>query len=200
MSLVHQALQNLFRWRMQRRIGRLNRHENVAIDGLTQLDPLASIDLWSPRDRVEIGRNVEICRGALLATFGGSICLGDNVYVGPYTVLYGHGGLTIGADTLIAAHAVIVPANHSFSSRQRPIREQREQRLGITIGEDVWIGAGAKILDGVTIGRGSIIGAGAVVNRSVPDFAIAVGVPARVIGTRGLSSAAAELDLLVTQP
>jgi hypothetical protein len=52
------------------------------------------------------------------------------------------------------------------------------------IGDDVWIGHGAVILPGVRIGTGVAIGAGAVVSRSIPDFAVAVGVPARVIRYR----------------
>jgi acetyltransferase-like isoleucine patch superfamily enzyme len=55
---------------------------------------------------------------------------------------------------------------------------------GITIGDDVWIGVGAKITDGVRIGSGCVIGAGAVVIKDVSDYAIAAGVPAKVIGSR----------------
>jgi acetyltransferase-like isoleucine patch superfamily enzyme len=66
-----------------------------------------------------------------------------------------------------------------------PIAQQGITRQGIVIGEDVWIGCGARILDGVQIGNGAVIGAGAVVTRSVPDYCIAVGVPAKVVGRRG---------------
>jgi acetyltransferase-like isoleucine patch superfamily enzyme len=52
---------------------------------------------------------------------------------------------------------------------------------GITIEDGCWIGAGAIVLDGVRIGRGSCVGAGAVVTASVPDHALAVGMPARVV-------------------
>ena len=52
------------------------------------------------------------------------------------------------------------------------------------IEDDVWIGAGTKILSGVHIGRGAVIGAQSVVNKDIPDYAIAVGIPARVIGYR----------------
>jgi len=54
----------------------------------------------------------------------------------------------------------------------------------VTIGDGAWIGAGAKILDGVTVGEGAVIGAGAVVRDPVPASAIAVGIPARIVGTR----------------
>ena len=56
---------------------------------------------------------------------------------------------------------------------------------GVTVGRGAWLGAGAKILDGVRVGDGAVIGAGAVVRSDVPDHAIAVGMPARVVGQRG---------------
>jgi len=54
----------------------------------------------------------------------------------------------------------------------------------VLIGDDVWIGIGAIILQGIRIGRGSIIGAGAVVTRDIPPYSIAMGTPARVTGSR----------------
>ena len=57
-------------------------------------------------------------------------------------------------------------------------------RHGLTVGDDVWIGAMATVLPGVTIGTGAVIGGGAVVTRDVPPYAIAVGNPARVVGER----------------
>ena len=56
------------------------------------------------------------------------------------------------------------------------------------IGDDVWLGAGAMVLDGSTVGRGAIIGAGAVVTGTIPPYAIAVGIPARVVQQRGNQS------------
>ncbi len=72
----------------------------------------------------------------------------------------------------------------SYSSQKLEIRLQGESRKGITIGSDVWIGAGAIILDNVKIGDGCVIGAGAVVTKSVPSYSVAVGVPAKVIKKR----------------
>lgn len=133
---------------------------------------------------INIDQNSLITDGVIIAPYGGSIKIESNVFIGPYCVLYGHGGLKIGKNTMIAAHSIVVPSNHSFVDSAKPINSQPHINLGIEIGEDVWIGCGVKILDGVSIGNGCVIGAGSVVNRSLPDYSIAVGVPARVIKKR----------------
>ena len=61
-------------------------------------------------------------------------------------------------------------------------------KKGIAIGEDVWIGAGCKILDGVHIGNGTVIGAGSVVTKDIDAHLIAFGVPAKVAGRRHAAS------------
>lgn len=131
-----------------------------------------------------IGEHNEIFYGVCILTYGGSIIIGNNCSINPYSVLYGHGGLKIGNNVLIAAHTVIIPANHNFSNREKNISDQGMTCKGICIQDDVWIGAGCQILDGVTIGKGAIIAAGAVVNKDVPPFTIVAGVPARIINQR----------------
>ena len=134
---------------------------------------------------IEIGDGTIIYSRAMLMTYpGGSIRIGRNCTVNPLSVLYGHGGLSIGNFVRIATHVVMIPANHVFADPDLPIAKQGLTRKGITVGDDVWIGAGARILDGVTIGCGSVIAAGAVVNREVEPFSIVGGVPARVLGNR----------------
>jgi acetyltransferase-like isoleucine patch superfamily enzyme len=100
-------------------------------------------------------------------------------------MIYGTGGLKIGNDVRIATHVVITPAGHVFDKKDIPIRLQGVEMKGIVIEDDVWIGANATILDGVIIGRGCVIGAGSVVTKSLPEYSVAVGVPARVIYKRG---------------
>jgi len=133
---------------------------------------------------ISVGDGVEILPGAILSTYGGSIEVGDRVYLGPYCVLYGQGGLRVGEDTMIAAHCVIIPSNHGIEVCETSMRMQPLRKVGIEIGRDCWLGTGVKVLDGVTLGDGCVIGAGAVVTRSVPQKAIAMGVPARVTGMR----------------
>ena len=66
-----------------------------------------------------------------------------------------------------------------------PIMDQDfESRGPLVVGDGAWLGAGVTVLDGMRIGIGSVVGAGSVVTRDIPDYAVAVGVPARVIGYR----------------
>ena len=132
-----------------------------------------------------IGDGTIIQPRAILETGpGGRIELGSMNSVNPYCVLYGHGGLITGDYVRIAAHTVIVPANHVFEDPDRPIARQGLTKKGIRIGRDVWIACGCCILDGVEIGDGSVIAAGAVVNSSVAPFSVVAGVPAKVIKMR----------------
>ena len=134
---------------------------------------------------INIGDNVIIDKGVILRAYGGSIVIGDNCSVNPYCVLYGHGGLHIGNCVRIAAQSVFIPANHNFADPNVLIYLQGESIKGITVEDDVWIGAGTRVLDGVTIGRGSVVGAGSVVAKTLLSNGVYVGVPARMIKKRG---------------
>lgn len=133
---------------------------------------------------IRIGQNCEIHAGSMLLTYGGNISVGDDCSFNPYSIIYGHGGLTIGNGVRIAAQTIIIPANHSFERTDIYIYKQPETRLGIVIEDDVWIGAGAKILDGVKIAKGSVIAAGAVVNITTEPYGVYAGVPAKLIKYR----------------
>lgn len=156
---------------------------NVRIAQGTTIDELAVL-ATEGGGHITLGNRCSIERGSLLLTYGGNITLGDDCSVNPYCILYGHGGLTIGNGVRIAAHTVIIPANHRFDDFSKPIRQQQLSRKGVMIEDDVWIGTGVRVLDGVVIGRGSVVAAGAVVTRSTTPFTINAGVPARVIGQR----------------
>jgi acetyltransferase-like isoleucine patch superfamily enzyme len=170
------------------RVGRLNKRPGVKIAPRTYIAKSAMIqtdsDGRSQGGRILISNGTAISDGVIIAAYGGSIEIESNVYIGPYCVLYGHGGLTIGRNTMVAAHTVIIPANHGFSRIDIPMNAQPLTREGIDIGEDVWIGAGCKVLDGVRIGKGAVIGAGSVVTKNIGSYAVAVGVPATVVRSR----------------
>ncbi|NLN76522.1 MAG: acyltransferase [Armatimonadetes bacterium] len=116
----------------------------------------------------------------------GTLIIGDRVnLISPCRI----GGsslhkVTIGSDTWIAPNAYIVPTTHAYKRRDITISEQGTCGADIVIGEDCWIGINAVISPGVTIGRGAVIGANSVVTKDIPEYAIAVGAPAKVIGYR----------------
>ncbi|MBD2357547.1 acyltransferase [Tolypothrix sp. FACHB-123] len=136
------------------------------------------------RGKIKIRAKTQLSHGVTLECWGGNIDIGENVYFGPYAVIYGHGGVKIGKDSLIAMHCRIISSNHTISDRKTRIRSCPDIMLPVTIGEDVWLSAGVTILGGVTIGDGCVVGAGAVVTKDLPPYSIAVGVPARVIKER----------------
>ena len=133
---------------------------------------------------ISIGARSLIRESAFLQTYGGRIEIGDDSSVNPFCVLQGNGGITIGNGVLIGAHVQIFSANHVHLRTDTRIQSQGQTALGVTIGDDIWIGAGSIILDGVTIGDGAVIAAGSVVNKSVPARAIFAGVPAKLIKYR----------------
>ncbi|MEH1767460.1 acyltransferase [Nostoc sp.] len=130
-------------------------------------------------NRVAIERNVDI--GSLEDT---CIQIDEDTFIAPNVSIEGPGNIKIGKHCLIAAHSGIYANNHNFADPIEPIKYQGVTRKGIVIEDDCWLGHGVTVLDGVTIGKGSVIGAGAVVNRDIPPFSVAVGIPARVIKNR----------------
>lgn len=133
---------------------------------------------------VSIGSNCLLHEGSRILAYGGSVIVGDRTSVNPFSILYGHGGLSIGTGVLIAAHVVMIPSNHN-TELGKPIRGQGSTSKGIVIEDDVWIGAGAHILDDVHIESGAVIAAGAVITaQRVEANTILGGIPARPIGRR----------------
>lgn len=135
-------------------------------------------------DRVTVARGAAILGSGVIAEPGVGVLVGNHTAIGANNVVWGQGGVRIGADCLLGPGVTIVSENHSFTDLDVPIRSIPGERAAVEIGDDCWIGAGAKVLAGVTIGHGTVVGAGSVVTRSLPPLSIAVGVPARVIGSR----------------
>ena len=133
---------------------------------------------------IELGKGVSINDAVVINANRGRVILGDRSWLGPFCLVYGNGGVTIGRNVLVAGHSSINTVSHSAERCDIPINDQPVVTDPVVIEDDVWIGLNAVILQGVTIGQGSIVGAGAVVNKSIPAWSIAGGVPARIIGRR----------------
>jgi acetyltransferase-like isoleucine patch superfamily enzyme len=135
---------------------------------------------------VELAERVHLHRDTIIEVgSGGSLAIGANTHIQPRCQFSAYTGpIRIGAGVAIAPYCAFYPYNHGFSP-EKPIAKQPNQtKGGITIGDDAWLGVGVIVLDGVRIGAGAVIGAGSVVTSDVPDGAIAVGVPARVVRLR----------------
>ncbi|HVM98101.1 MAG TPA: acyltransferase [Candidatus Acidoferrales bacterium] len=116
--------------------------------------------------------------------FPEGVSIGSGSMVGENCFLDGFSGLTIGRNVLIAHNASLIAEDHGFATRKIPIRRQPKTIGPVVVGDDVWIGCGARVLKGVTIGDGAIIAAGAVVTKDVAPYAIVGGIPARVLAMR----------------
>jgi acetyltransferase-like isoleucine patch superfamily enzyme len=136
------------------------------------------------KGEMNVASGCTLAIGVVLNAHGGRLVLGRRVYVGPYSVLYGHGGLEIGAHTLIGPHCCLLSSNHTVPALDRLISFESDKLLPTRIEADVWLGAGVTVLGGVTIGAGCVVGAGAVVTHDLPPGAIAHGVPARIFAYR----------------
>lgn len=133
---------------------------------------------------ITISERCELSKGIVIKSYGGSVLIKQNTFLGEYVCIYGHGGVEIGENALIAMHTCIVSSNHTIPDKKNLIRSKGDILMPVKIGNDVWIGAGCKILGGVTIGNGCVIGAGSVVTKDLPPYAIAIGVPAKIIKYR----------------
>lgn len=156
----------------------------IRLENDVVVESFAELIVDSPDSSIDIGYITYLHSYCRVKTFKGWIKIGSYCTINRFTILAGHGGLEIGNNVLISPHVIINPQNHIFEDPNIPIWKQGISTQGIKIEDDIWIGAGAIILDGVTIGRGSVIGAGAVVTKDIPPYSIVVGVPARVIKKR----------------
>jgi acetyltransferase-like isoleucine patch superfamily enzyme len=136
-------------------------------------------------EQVEIGRGVYVGHHAILkGDHRGRLIIGDGTWIGEQAYLHAAGGLTIGRNVGIGPGVRIITSNHEEAGRGTPILHSPIAFSAVAIGDDADLGVGSIVLPGVTIGRGVQVGAGAVVTADLPPFAVAVGVPARVLRLR----------------
>jgi len=146
------------------------------------INPRASVQLSSA---VSFGSGTTIKPYAIIITSGGRVVLGRQCNLGQFSIISTKKkDVIIGDFVRMGPHVNLIASNRRFERRDIRILEQGVSEKGITIGNDVWIGAGATILDGVHVGEGAVVAAGAVVTKDVPAYSIVGGVPARNIGER----------------
>lgn len=152
------------------------------------IDDGVTIYAHSDGGEVRLGDRVHIYRGTIIEVgAGGNVIIGDDTHIQSSCNLKGFlGDLTIGRNVQIAPHCGFSPYEHNFERRDVPIKMQGVRSAGdIVLEDDVWLGWGVAVLEGVRIGQGAVVGAGAVVTTDLPAYAVAVGVPAHVVRMRG---------------
>ena len=128
-------------------------------------------------DQFKFGTNVRLFDGGQYVTASqGYIEIGDNSHISRMAVISGLGGITIGRGCAISAHVAIYSS--TTDSNAPTIIGAPIIKKPVVIGDNVYIGVGAKIIPGITVGNNAVIAAGAVVTKDVPDDRLAKGVPA----------------------
>ena len=152
------------------------------------VDPSANVHPSVVAERsngvIRVGANTSLDMGVVIRALGGGVQIGRNCNVNAYTLISGAGGVVIGDEVMIASHVSIYASNHIFSGLNLPMQQQGLSLKGVVIENDVWVGTGVRILDGVRIGTGSVLAAGAVITKSTNPYSINAGVPSRQIGSR----------------
>lgn len=113
----------------------------------------------------------------LRSDFGKNITLGKRIFINSGCTFQDQGGVTIGDDCLIGHNTVVATLNHDLDPRRRADMHPEP----VVIGRNVWIGSNTTILPGVTIGDDAVVAAASVVTKDVPEKAIVVGSPAKVV-------------------
>jgi acetyltransferase-like isoleucine patch superfamily enzyme len=159
--------------------------DDVTVDDLVVLDAKGATNRG-----ITIGNGVFLGRGTILSCKDGDIVLGDHVNIGFHSEIFSGSRVCVGRHGLLAAYTYLVGGGHEFERSELAVIEQPRASRGIELGDNVWLGAGAVVLDGVRIGSDVVVGAGAVVTSDLPQGAVAAGVPARVRRLRGEPDAA----------
>ena len=129
------------------------------------------------------GENVSIHDSVILRNTE-KISLGKNISIHPFCYIDAQGNIEIGDNVSIAHGVSIISFEHDYHNNDLPIKYAKCISKKIVIEDNVWIGAGVRILGGVKIGNGSVIGANSVVTKNIPENCVAAGIPAKKIGNR----------------
>jgi len=159
-------------------------HPHVVLRGMVFLGKRVELHARAGFGRLEIGRWVHIGDGSSLRCHEGSLRIGDKVVLGKDNTVNCYLDVEIGAATIVADWVYVTDFDHKTSDVHVPIKDQGIVKTPVRIGPDCWIGAKVSVLRGTRIGRGSVLGAHAVVRGDVPEYSIAVGIPARVVRNR----------------
>ena len=160
----------------------------LVADSTARISKMADIDESTRGTRIVVGANSVIDSFVRIKCAGGvsDVTIGEYCYINSGTVIYTGNGIRMGHHVLIAANCTLAPVNHECRQRDQLIIDQRfsPSKGGITIEDDVWLGAGCVVLDGAVLRRGAIVGAMSLVRGELDSYGIYAGNPLKKIGER----------------
>lgn len=134
--------------------------------------------------RLIIGKWVHIGQGNAIRCHEGTLRIGDKCIFGKDNTVNCYLDVEFGAATIVADWVYVCDFDHVFSDIHVPIKDQGIVKSPVRVGPDVWVGTKVSVLRGTRVGRGSVLAAHCLVNRDIPPYSVAVGVPARVVRDR----------------
>jgi acetyltransferase-like isoleucine patch superfamily enzyme len=160
---------------------------NIVLGDFVTIDDNCIIDgRGAGEEGIIFDDNVLINRNCMILAKTGPIHLGKRTSFGANSVIVSMSGVKVGEAVLTAGNCYISAGLYKFDDLEAPVMDQTVYSKGpVVIGKNSWFGTGVIILDGVTIGEGVVVGAASMVNKDLPDFVIAVGIPAKVVRERG---------------
>lgn len=141
-----------------------------------------NVGIYNDGGVIEIGDGCHLKQGCVLRSYGGLITLKERVSIGEYTTIYGHGGVSVGAATIIAPHCTISAQKHIYPANV-PLRYSGETKSGIVIESGSIISSHVVVVDSVSIGKNVMVGANSLVNIDIPDYSFAAGSPIKIISS-----------------
>lgn len=160
------------------------RHPQVVLEGFVFLGKKIEVTARPGHGRLVIGKWVHLGDSTRLRAHEGTLRIGDKVVFARDVTVNCYLDIEIGASTLIADWVYICDFDHKTDDLGLPIKDQGLVKSPVRIGPDCWLATKVSVLRGADIGQGSVIGANSVARGRIPEFSIAVGVPATVVKDR----------------
>jgi acetyltransferase-like isoleucine patch superfamily enzyme len=149
-----------------RNVSKISLGRNAIVKQGTILDGRSTTSRYG----IDCGDDFYVKEGAYIDAYGGHICIGRGAAIAQAVAIHGNGGVDVGDYLMMGHGSMILAGNHRHDpSAGMPFIFQGSTARGIKIGNNVWIGAGAIILDGVTLGDDIVVGAGTVVSEDIPS-------------------------------
>jgi len=169
------------------------RNPHIITTGFVFLGDRVEVSARPGFGRLVMGRWVHVGHDTSIRCHEGNMTIGDKVVFGGSIVVNAYLDVSIGDACIIADMVYVTDFDHVFADVDVPIKDQGIVKTPVRIGDDVWIGTKVSVLRGTQIGNGCVVAANAVVNKDLPPFTVAVGVPARPVKNR-LDDHEAELE------